>query len=59
MYLILLYCFRNFDFRKGFPVKPEYIINAIAKLNRDFFPSHIGQIPQFQYRLKFRILHSL
>ena len=51
MYLILLYCFRNFDFRKGFPVKPEYIINAIAKLNRDFFPSHIGQVPQFQYHL--------
>ena len=47
MYLILLYCFRNFDLRKGFPVKPEYIIDAVAKLNRDFFPSHIGQVPQF------------
>ena len=55
--LILLYCFRNHYFIQGIPVKTEYIIDSITKFNGDLFPSHIGQIPQFQYRLKLCTLH--
>ena len=51
--LILLYCFRNRDFIQGIPVKAEYIVDTVTKLDGDLFPSHIGQVPQFQYRLKF------
>ena len=40
-------------------MKTEYIIDTVPKLNGDFFPSHIGQVPQFQYRLKLGALHSL
>ncbi len=55
--LILLYCFRNRYFIQGIPVKAEYIIDPIPKLNGDLFPSHIRQVPQFQYRLKLGALH--
>ena len=47
--LILLYCFRNRYFIQGIPVKAEHIVNSVPQLNGDLFPSHIGQVPQFQY----------
>lgn len=55
--LILLYCFRNRYFIQGIPVKAEYIIDSVTKLNGDLFPSHIGQVSQFQYCLKLCALH--
>ncbi len=56
--LILLYSFRNLDFIQGIPMKAEYIVDTVTKFDCNLFPSHIGQVPQFQYCLKFRTLHG-